>query len=255
MKKILLNLLLGVLFLFPFSTSAFSNADGCAGNCTDCHKLEKKEADVIVKKLVPNGKIVDIKLSPVKSIWQIDVDADGKHGALFLDFSKKYLIAGQMVPVDTIGKMPPPAPAKVNFSSIPLKNAVVFGPKNAARKVVVITDPDCPYCRNLHAEMKKVLTARKDVAFYLMLYPLPMHKDAYKKVQAILCEKSVHLTNEAFEGKPVPEPKCSNEQVEKNKALVQKLGFNSTPTLIRDDGTVLNGFRPADQLSAWIDGK
>jgi thiol:disulfide interchange protein DsbC len=120
---------------------------------------------------------------------------------------------------------------------------------------VVFTDPDCPYCRKLHEEMKQVLAKRKDVAFYIFLFPLEMHKDAYKKVQAILCEKSLTLLDDAFAGKPLPEPKCSNEPVEKNKVLAKSLNFSGTPTLVREDGMVLSGTRPADVLSNWIDGK
>lgn len=259
MKKHLMIVVLMLMCLVPFTSTAFSSHEGCSGNCTDCHKLEKKEAEELIKKMtekkmIPDSRVLEIKLAPAKGLWEIDVETGDKRGAIYLDFSKKY-ITGQLIPVDAITSTAAPAPSKVDFSSIPLKNAIVFGKKNAAKKVVVITDPDCPYCRKLHEEMKKVLGMRKDVAFYLILNPLPMHKDAYKKVQTILCSRSLNLVNEAFEGKPLPEPTCSSEAVEKNKALVQKLGFNSTPTLIRQDGTVLNGFRAADQLSAWIDGK
>jgi thiol:disulfide interchange protein DsbC len=259
MKKQILTVVLMLTFLMPLASNAFPSHEGCSGNCTECHKLEKKEAEELLKKMtekkmIPESRVLEVKLAPAKGLWEIDVETGDKRGAIYLDFSKKY-ITGQLIPVDAISKMTPPGPTKVEFSSIPLKSAVVFGPKNATKKVVVITDPDCPYCRKLHEEMKKVLEMRKDVAFYLILNPLPMHKDAYKKVQAVLCEKSHSLLNQAFEGKAMPEPSCSSEAVEKNKALVQKLGINSTPTLIRQDGTVLNGFRPADQLSGWIDGK
>lgn len=241
-----------MLLVMPFSSEAFSG-QGCAGDCKDCHSLEKKDAEAIIKKVVPNGQVKDIKLSPVKSLWQIDVEADGKKGMLYIDFSKKYLVAGQIVLIDDVGK---PAPQRnIEFSKFPLKDAIVLGPKNAKKKVVVVTDPDCPYCRKLHEEMKQVLAKRNDVAFYLFLLPLEMHKDAYKKAQAVLCNKSLTLLDDAFTGKPVPDPACSNEHVEKNKSLAKSLEINGTPTLIREDGMVLGGFRPADQLSTWIDGK
>jgi len=35
--------------------------------------------------------------------------------------------------------------------------------------------------------MKKVVSERKDIAFYIILYPLPMHKEAYGKSKAIIC--------------------------------------------------------------------
>ncbi len=254
MKRFLL--LVGcVVLMLPFTSSAFSGQGGCGSDCLSCHKLEKSEAEAVVRKLAPNAQVKDIKLSPVKSLWLIEVEADGKQGGVYLDFSKKYLI-GQIIPVDAVGK---PAPQRTaDFSRIPLKDGVLMGAKNAKKKIAVFSDPDCPYCRKLHDEMKAVLAKRKDIAFYLMLHPLPMHKEAYKKAQAIVCEKgekAVSLADAAFAGKAVPEPTCGTAKLEKLIALAKELEFNGTPTLVRDDGLVLGGFLPADKLIEWIDSK
>ncbi len=238
------------LLLIPFSSHAFPPKKGDKP-CIECHKLDKKEAEAIVKKVVPTGVVTDVKLSPIKGVWQIDVDAgEGKHGSLYLDFSKKYLVAGQVVPVEAIGK-----PRKVDVSKIPLDSALVLGSRDAAKKVIVFTDPDCPYCRNLHPIMKQIVAKHKDVAFYLILNPLPMHKDAYKKAQAILCTKSLEMLDDAFAGKAVPEPACPADRVEKDIALARSFEFNGTPTLVRDDGIVLSGYLPEDKLLEWIDKK
>ncbi len=258
MKKKIIMVLLGLLMFIPLSLSAFSN-EGCGGDCTQCHKLERKEAEEVIGKLkkgnnIPaNAKLQDIKLSPVGGLWQMELEVGEKRGMLYLDFSKKNLVLGQIVPVEAIGT--PPAPQKVDFSKLPLEEAVIVGSKKAKNKIVVFTDPDCPYCRKLHDEMKKVLAGRNDVAFYLILFPLEFHKDAYKKVQAILCEKSQKLVDDAMAGLALPEPKCSNEQVERNKALAKSLKFTGTPTMVRSDGTVNFGTLPADRLIEWIDGK
>jgi thiol:disulfide interchange protein DsbC len=103
--------------------------------------------------------------------------------------------------------------------------------------------------------MKLVIEKRRDIAFYLFLYPLPMHKDAYKKAQAILCEKSLSLLDDAFAGKAIPEPACGNERVERILAHGREMKFEGTPTLVREDGTVLSGYLTADKLIDWIDRK
>ncbi len=256
MKKfIVLCVLVSVVFWVPFfsqSSHAFPTKKG-EKTCIECHKLDKKDAEVIVKKVVPTGTVTDVKMSPIKGVWQIDVDAgEGKHGALYLDFSKKYLIAGQVVPVEAIGK-----PRKVDISKIPLENAILLGSKNATKKVIVFTDPDCPYCRNLHPIMKQIAAKHNDVAFYLILNPLPMHKDAFKKAQAIQCSKSTEMLDDAFSGKTVPEPPaaCSADLIQKNIALAKSLEFNGTPTVVRDDGVVLSGSLPEEKLLEWIDKK
>lgn len=222
--------------------------------CIECHKLDKKEAEVLVKKVVPTGVVTDVREAPIKGVWQIDVEAgEGKHGSLYLDFSKKFLIAGQIVPVEAIGKQAPPR--KVDVSKIPLEHAILLGSRNASKKVIVFSDPDCPYCRELHKVIKQILPKRKDIAFEIILNPLPMHKDAFKKAQAIQCSKSAEMLDEAFAGKSVPEPTCPADQIEKNKELAKSLDFNGTPTLVRDDGTVLSGYLPEEKLIEWIDKK
>jgi len=240
-----------VLLLMPLASFAFPIKKG-SKDCIDCHKLNKKDAEEIIKKAVPNGKVMDVKASPIKGMWQIDVQRDGQRGAVFLDFSKKYLI-GQVIPVEALGKQPPAR--KVDVSKIPLTDAVILGSPAAKKKVIVFDDPDCPYCRELHPIMKQIIAKRNDIAFYIILHPLPMHKGAYKKSQAILCEKSQALLDDAFAGKAVSEPTCPADAVERNIALAKTLDFSGTPTLVREDGTVLSGFLPEEKLLEWIDKK
>jgi len=249
-------LVAAVLLMF-FSASASQAADKHDKNIVGCPPLEKKEADAIVKKIIPDANALDVKESPVKGVWQIDVEKGGKRGSIYIDCSRKYLI--QLIEFDTYLKQiqAQQTPQKVDLSKIPLDNAITVGAKTAAKKVIVFSDPDCPYCRKLHDIIKQIIAKRSDIAFVEILYPLPMHKDAPKKVQAILCSKSAEMLDDAFSGKPVPEPSanCTADAMERNIALARSLNFNSTPTLVRYDGTVLAGYLPEDQLLEWIDKK
>jgi thiol:disulfide interchange protein DsbC len=226
-------------------------------NVAQCPALEKKKVDVIVKKVVPDGNAVDIKESPVKGVYQVDVEKNGQRGAIFLDCSGKYLL--QLIELDTYLKQmqAQQTPQNVDVSKIPLGDSLTVGSKTAAKKVIVFSDPDCPYCRKLHDIIKQVIAKRSDIAFVEILYPLPMHKDAPKKVQSILCSKSVEMLDDAFSGKMVPEPpaNCTAEAMDRNTALARSLNFNGTPTMVRDDGAVLSGFLPEDKLLEWIDKK
>jgi len=250
-KKIVFIITGFMVVMLTFSPShAFQLKKG--QNCTDCHKLSVKEAQQVIDKAVPNAKVVDIKSSSIKGIWQIDVEKDAQRGFVYFDFTKKFLIAGPIVPLEALVKQ---QPHKVDVSKIPLTDAIVLGAADAKKKVIVFTDPDCPYCRELHKIMKQIISKRNDIAFSLILNPLPMHKDAYKKAQTILCTKSLSVLDDAFDGKNVAEPNCSADAVERSKALAKTFGFDGTPTLVRDDGMVLTGYLPEDRLLDWIDKK
>jgi thiol:disulfide interchange protein DsbC len=253
MKRMSLLLVVGLILSLPFGAHAFAPKKGDK-DCIECHKLDRKDADALVKKLVPTGIVTDVKSSPIKGVWQIEVDAGEKHGQLYLDFSKKFLVAGQIVPVESIGKQ---TPRKVDVSKITLTDAILVGSKDAAKKVIVFSDPDCPYCRELHKSLKQVIAKRKDIAFEIILVALPMHKESPKKVQAIQCAKSAEMLDDAFAGKPVPEPAagCTAEALTRDEELAKTLDFSATPTMVRDDGDVHSGTMPEDKLLDWIDKK
>jgi len=154
MKRLIVLLLGSILAMIPLTARAFPPDTAAGKSCSDCHKLDKKEAETLIKKLNPALVVVDIKSSPITGLWQIDVDAgEGKRGALMLDYAKKhFIILSQLIPIEAIGKA-----RTTDFSKLPLKDAVVLGAKGAKKKVAVFSDPDCPYCRKLHDEMKLVL--------------------------------------------------------------------------------------------------
>ena len=82
-----------------------------------------------------------------------------------------------------------------------------------------------------------------------------MHKDAYDKAKAILCEKSLDLLDAAFEKKPLPKPSCDTKAVDENLKLAEKLGITGTPAVIFPDGTLIPGAMEADAIIRQIDRK
>ena len=96
--------------------------------------------------------------------------------------------------------------------------------------------------------MKKVIEKRKDIAFYIKMFPLQMHPGAYEKAKAIACKKSLALLEDAFEKKQLPKPTCETQVIDENIKLAEKLGISGAPTLILPDGRVISGYREADAL-------
>ena len=103
--------------------------------------------------------------------------------------------------------------------------------------------------------MKKVIEKRKDIAFYIKLFPLPMHKEAYAKAKAIVCEKSLSLLEEAFAKKQMPKPACETSAIDDNIKLAEKLGINGTPAMVMPDGRLVSGYMEADAIIKQIEKK
>lgn len=104
--------------------------------------------------------------------------------------------------------------------------------------------------------MKKVVSERDDIAFYIKMFPLTsLHPEAYNKSLAIACEKSLKLLEDAFEKKPLPSPSCKTDVIDRNIELAKSLGIQGTPAIILPDGRLISGAMRAEDLISAISGK
>lgn len=231
-------------------TEAFQGP-GCMGSCTDCHTLTKQDAGKLLKTDKFKAEIKDVRTGPIKGLWEVELNQGDKSFIVYIDFAKKHLVEGKFTPLEEIGKSA--ELKKIDLKKIPLEGAVVMGNPKAEKKIIVFDDPDCPYCKKLHEEIRVILKKRKDVAFYIKMFPLPMHKDAHQKSLSIACGKSLKLLDDAFAGKKLPKPECDTKEVDNNLKLGAELGIKGTPAIIFPDGRLLPGYVDADALMGMID--
>ncbi len=240
----------GVLFCasgaYPFDKS------GCgAGECRDCHTLSRGEAGKILGGMVDN--VLNVEMSPVQGLWVVDIEKGGKKIPVYIDFSKQYLIGGQIIRLGTKEDITGDRMMKLNeirtdVLKIPLEDTILIGKPSATQKVVVFSDPDCHFCAKLHGEMKIVAEKDPDVAFHVKLYSQSNSPAVNEKAKAVLCSKSPKLLEDAYAKKPLPPPICKTDAPVKTFRLAEKLGIRGTPALVLPDGRIVGGYRTAEAL-------
>jgi thiol:disulfide interchange protein DsbC len=238
--------------------------EGCGGTCATCHTLTTQEANGLVKKI--GVTVTSVRQSPSKGLFELLVEKDEKKGIIFVDYGKKHLIQGGIFDLETLEQLIAhknelPAPAKqitsVDVKSIPAQLAVVMGNPKGSKKLYIFTDPDCPYCRKGHAELKKLASIAPDVAINIMLFPLPMHPAAYDKARAVIETKSLDLLDKAFDGREVSKPtmESSKKAIDEIIAFGNAHGISGTPTMILPDGTIQVGMRDAETMKQMLEVK
>jgi thiol:disulfide interchange protein DsbC len=134
--------------LNPEGSQAFDKT-GCEMDCQKCHTITNQEIKEILKNLkAPDAQIVKVQPSPLKGLWEVSIINKGRPGLLYVDFSKTYIVSGSIIEVKT-GKnrtmervMQLQESQRVDFSKIPLGQALVMGEASSPKKVAVFTDPD-----------------------------------------------------------------------------------------------------------------
>ncbi len=247
-----------ILLISLFAGNAYSfQGKGCAeGKCIDCHSLGKNEAATLLGKGA--DQVLSVHNSEVPGLWEVKIEKNKYKYLLYMDYSKKFVLSGDVFRLKdheniTQGKLK--KIRKVEGVRIPLDDALILGNKEGKKKVVVFTDPRCPYCRKLHKEMKIAIKRDPELVFYIKLFPLKIHPDSYSVSKTIVCSGSMELLEKSLNGDQIPEKKCVSDVVENNLRLGKEIGIHSTPTLIFPDGRIIPGYKKAEEILKIINGK
>lgn len=250
MNKLMKIAVVSTLLLLVAGSALAFTADGCgAGTCASCHSLDPKEAGKILGSLV--DKVNKVEFAEVPGMWLVEVEKGPNKLPVYIDFSKKYVLSGSVIRLADQGDVTQERFARMNKvdpGRIPLGDALLLGKASAKTKVIVFTDPECPFCKKLHEELKTVVRRDPDIAFLIKLYPLKMHPNAYGTSKSIVCARSLEFLELSFAGRPVPPATCETKVVDQTLALAPELGIQSTPTLVLPNGLVLPGYKSADEL-------
>lgn len=260
MYPVVMALFAGLLLLSP-PEPAMAHEGSVSGDCTSCHTLTPQEATRLLKK--GGGTVKSVKQAPSRGMFELLVEKNGKQGIVYIDYGKKHVMQGLLLSLDTfepvaahgIPAIQPQKVATINPVSIPDHYAFTMGNPEGAKRLYVFTDPDCPYCRNLHVELKKLEKLAPNVSIRLMLFPLPIHHGSYDKARVILARKSRELLDMAFEGKTLPPPSGDEgkAQVDAVMGFAYANGLSGTPTIVFPNGTVMVGIRDAETLKALLE--
>ncbi len=240
------------LFLFVSPAGAFEQMSSEKADCRSCHTLTKAEAKKIFTGF--QGELLSVQQAKMPGFWEIGMKVNNQNVPIYLDYSKSYMVSGNIIRLKDRKNLTEESYRKLNpvdLSRFPIDDALLLGNPEAEKKIVVFTDPHCPYCVKLHDVMKEAVAKRSDLLFQIKLMPI---KTSSKKIaETIACTKSMEQLEAAFAKQEIPEASCENNSIEQNLAVAKSLGIRSTPTLILPNGQIASGYKPLDALLKAID--
>lgn len=229
------------------ATALFASASFAQDVLSEAAMLSK------LKQKYQNTTFKSVTATPLPGVYEVVM---GKNVA-YVEETGRYFVFGHLFDMQTQtdmteGKIASVAMAnRIDFSKLPLADAVVSVKGDGSRKIAVFSDPDCPYCKQLENN----LTSLNNVTIYTFLFPLEqLHPQAKAKSIGVWCAADrakaladLMLRNITTSGN------CDNP-IERNIALAQQMGVNGTPTIILTDGTIMPGAPAAAKLEQMLQG-
>jgi len=206
-----------------------------------------------IETVYPKLKVQSITKTPYAGLYEVFLDGQ----IIYTDDKFSFLIAEGKV-IDPVSRRNLTEDRldelnKVDFASLPLDQAIKVVKGNGSRKLVVFSDPDCPFCKRLE---QRELVNITDVTIYTFLFPLEqLHPDAANKARAIWCsaDRAKAWTDWVLNNQMPKAATNCDTPIDKIAALGRKLGVSSTPTLILQDGKRILGAYPAKEIEQALE--
>lgn len=199
--------------------------------------------------LYPATRFGEVNTTPWPGVFEVVMGAN----LAYVDESGRYFLFGHLYDMQTQRDLTVERKdtlARIDFAALPLADAVREVRGTGARTFAIFSDPDCPYCRRLEAEIKNL----SDVTLYTFLMPIAsLHPEARSKAIAIWCapDRVEAWHTLMWRDEKIPAQECAHP-VDRNVALGERLGINGTPTLVAADGRVLPGAASLAQIESWL---
>jgi thiol:disulfide interchange protein DsbC len=189
---------------------------------------------------LPN--IESARTTPMSGLIELKVG----NNVVYTDANGDFLIEGQLVDTKTQRNLTEERLDdinKVDFASLPFKDAVVWKNGSGKRRLVVFADPNCGYCKHLEKEIQTI----KDVTVYTFMIPI-LGDDSKAKLDNIWCvaNRTQAWRDWMLSGtQPTRSMGMCASPGQRNLALSQKLRVQGTPAMFFEDGSKLASAAPA----------
>ena len=169
----------------------------------------------------------------------------------YVSASGRYLLQGDMIDLDlnvNLSEAVRSDSRRDLMSAIPDDEVIAFSPSEVKYSVSVFTDVDCTYCRRLHSQIDEYLALGIEVR-YLMYPRNGPTSPSWAVAQEVWCanDRNGALTA-AKADRNFASTDCDASIVDHHYQLGQEIGLSGTPAIVFDDGTLISGYVPPDQL-------
>ena len=234
---------------------------GAAERNAQTRGVDEAAAAAIKERFQASGMELEIRgiaPSPIPGLKEVEVADDGvMESYMYVTDDGRFLLAGSLYELregGVVGITEQRRNAKRlgALAEVTLADMLVYSPEDEVRAAVtVFTDPDCGYCRRLHANMADYHAHGIEVRY--LAYPRAgVDSSTYEDMVSAWCANDpLEALTSLKRGDEIPNKSCVNPVAEQYE-LGQRIGIAGTPAIVLPDGRLVPGLVDAEQLAARL---
>ncbi len=204
------------------------------------------ELSKALSRLLPDVEIDNISPTPISGLYQVVIGSD----IVYMSRDGKYVIKGEILDLEERRNLTEDVRAGARVSildDIKKDDYIEFSSENMQDAIYVFTDVDCGYCRKLHLDVPELNSLGVSVRY--LAYPRAgVDSAAGHEMSNVWCAKDRQKALTAAKNREPVEAKPCDDPVAEQYALGQKLGVRGTPAIYLQNGRMLPGYMPPDDI-------
>jgi thiol:disulfide interchange protein DsbC len=199
------------------------------------------------------AKIVSIQKLPGVALYEVAVLREDGHAIFYTDASAQYFFSGNLVDVRSGRNLTEERLRRLSamdWSQLPFQWAITMTRGSGRRKIAVLSDPNCPYCKRFEEELAKL----DDITVHIFPYAI-IAPQSVRQSKAVWCSKDrVKAWNDLMFRRIEPQaaPDCDTP-VEQLIEYGRRLGATATPTWFLENGVRYSGALPPAEVGRLLD--
>ncbi|MBK6617900.1 MAG: hypothetical protein RI993_290 [Pseudomonadota bacterium] len=198
----------------------------------------------------PGSEIESLTQTPYQGLYEVVIGGE----VFYTDEKADYFFMGHMVDTKTRNSLTSERMQQIRdarriaIDSLPLQHALKTVKGKGERSLVVYSDPNCPYCKKLEAELAQA----ENITIHTLVYPIL--NGSMDTATAIWCAPDRVKAWDDFMLRAV-KPKAGECETPLKTILEsgQQHRVTGTPTLIFADGSIVSGMIPLAEIEKRLD--
>lgn len=208
---------------------------------------------VFQDKLPGGSELESVQKAPFGNLYEVVVRGPDGPLIYYVDSRATIIIAGQVIDAKSGRNLTEERQRKlsaVKWESLPLQWAITSVRGTGRRKIAILSDPNCPYCKRFEADLVKL----DDITVHILPWAV-VKPESVRQAKAVWCSKDrVTAWNDLMQQRIEPQaPTDCDNPIEKLIEYGKKLGANSTPTWFLETGERYSGAMPLEQVRKLLD--
>jgi thiol:disulfide interchange protein DsbC len=204
-------------------------------------------------KLRGEGQLESVQKTPFADLYEVVIRSPDGPAIYYVDSRATVIITGQVIDAKTGRNLTQERERKLNanrWEDLPLQWAITTVRGSGRRKIAILSDPNCPFCRRLEEGLAKL----DDITIHILPYAI-LGADSVRQSEAAWCSKDrAKAWNDLMFRRiePRPERDCDTP-VEKLQDYGRRIGARATPTWFLESGERFSGAMPLNEVRRLLD--